>query len=43
MLRMRRECTPLMFAAAQGRLELVEVLLTGGVDADVKAADGSTP
>jgi ankyrin repeat protein len=34
--------TPLMFAAAQGRLELVQVLLAGGADVEAKAANGKT-
>lgn len=34
--------SPLMFAAAQGRVELVEVLLAGGADVEAKAANGRT-
>ena len=32
----------LMFAAAQGRVELVQVLLAGGADVEAKAANGKT-
>ena len=34
--------TPLMFAAAQGRVELVQVLLAGVADVEAKAANGKT-
>jgi ankyrin repeat protein len=34
--------TPLMFAAAQGRVELVQVLLAGGAAVEAKAANGKT-
>ena len=34
--------TPLMFAAAQGRLELAQALLAGGADVEAKAANGKT-
>ena len=35
--------TPLMFAGAQGRLELVQILLAGGADVEAKAANGKSP
>jgi ankyrin repeat protein len=34
--------TPLMFAAGQGRLDLVKVLLAHGADVEAKAAGGLT-
>jgi hypothetical protein len=31
-----------MFAAAQGRVKLVQILLAGGADVEAKAANGKT-
>ena len=38
----RARRTPLMFAAAQGRVKLVQILLAGGADVEAKAANGKT-